>query len=285
MEEKKEEFKYTESYMQMHLSHFFAFNTVKYDVDNLYIFGWESDKFIKTRSGLIYEFEVKVSKSDFKNDFKNKKDKHIILEGEEKYGDKYLPKYYDCLEENKKRGQWAEMSFRKHADNDPYYLVGGHKRPNYFYYCVPPNMITVDEVPWYAGLVYIDEKGVITIAKKAPKLHGDKIDDNKLGLGEKFYFYMDNWRQKCKSAWRENATLRKQLQEEVDEKGHEMTYEQMKMFYDLYNEERANFIKREAELTHKNDEIWRYIHRLVNKIKEYDKDFNEWKFRKEFEES
>ena len=95
--EEDKDFKYTEEFMQAKLSNFFARNSVKYDVDGLYIFDWESDKLIETRAGLIYEFEIKVSKSDFKNDFKHKKDKHIILEGEERYGQKYLPKYYVFL--------------------------------------------------------------------------------------------------------------------------------------------------------------------------------------------
>ena len=78
--EKQSNFKFTEEYIQKKLDGFFAESTKKYVLENLYVFSWESDKLIETRSGLIYEFEIKVSKADFKNDFK-KKDKHVILEG------------------------------------------------------------------------------------------------------------------------------------------------------------------------------------------------------------
>ena len=70
----------TEQSIQQRLNHFFA--SWKYNVDGLYVFQWESDKLIWTKSGYIYEFEIKISRSDFKNDFKHKKEKHIILQGE-----------------------------------------------------------------------------------------------------------------------------------------------------------------------------------------------------------
>ena len=77
--EKTENFNFTEEYIQKKLDGFFASSTQKYVMENLYVFGWESDKLIETRSGLIYEFEIKISKADFKNDFKNKEDKHKVL--------------------------------------------------------------------------------------------------------------------------------------------------------------------------------------------------------------
>ena len=78
---KKEDkdFKFSEGFIQESLSRFFSPNSVKYDLDGLYVFDWESDKLLETRSGYIYEFEIKISKADFKNDFKHKKEKHIIL--------------------------------------------------------------------------------------------------------------------------------------------------------------------------------------------------------------
>ena len=149
------DFKFSEEFIQNALNGFFAFGTVKYNMDGLYVFDWESDKLLETKSGYIYEFEVKISRADFKNDFKHKKDKHIILAGEERYGDKYLPKYYEFLEENRKRGNWCEQNFLKSAANNPRYLVGGHKRPNYFYYTVPTDLIEVEEVPEYVQVSFM----------------------------------------------------------------------------------------------------------------------------------
>ena len=122
-------FKFTERYIQDVLNGFFAVNTQKYNIENLYVYAWESDKLIKTRSGLFYEFEIKVSRSDFKNDFKNKEDKHVILEGKEEF----LPSYGKILDENKHI--WEK-----------YYRVADKKKPNYFYYAVPEGLIDKTEV-------------------------------------------------------------------------------------------------------------------------------------------
>jgi hypothetical protein len=45
---------------------------------NLYVFDWESDLLFLTKSDYFYEFEIKVSRADFKNDFK-KVNKHEVL--------------------------------------------------------------------------------------------------------------------------------------------------------------------------------------------------------------
>ena len=91
-----QEFRFTESYIQSVLDGFLSVSSQKYVIENLYVFNWESDKLIETRSGLFYEFEIKVSRADFKNDFKNKKDKHAILEGR----DGLLPTYLDRRQSN-----------------------------------------------------------------------------------------------------------------------------------------------------------------------------------------
>lgn len=282
----KEDFKYTEEFMQAKLSNFFAYNTVKYDIDGLYIFEWESDKFIETRSGLIYEFEIKVSKADFKNDFKHKKDKHIILEGEEKYGDKYLPKYYEYLEKNRERGgEWAANEFKKYAENCQRYMVGGHKRPNYFYYCTPPGMVDVDDVPSYAGLVYVDKAGLITIKKKAPKLHSEKIKDDDLGLGEKFYFNMDSWRTKCKKALESRDFWKEKLDAELEEHGQGRAYKDLEDELEGYRKEyhRLNeqFEATKNRLYRNLNDNNRMIRRLVREVQKHDPDFDYGKLEDE----
>lgn len=50
----------------------------RYLINNLYVFGWESDYLALTRSGYWHEIEVKISKADFRKDFE-KKDKHESL--------------------------------------------------------------------------------------------------------------------------------------------------------------------------------------------------------------
>jgi hypothetical protein len=60
-----------------------------YRIENAYIFkyDWESDFFCVSGSGYSYEFEVKISKSDFKHDFL--KEKHKWLSGGD--GWKFIP--------------------------------------------------------------------------------------------------------------------------------------------------------------------------------------------------
>lgn len=186
------DFKFTEEYIQKKLDGFFAINTPKYVLENLYVFDWESDKFIETKSGLIYEFEIKISRSDFKHDF-DKKDKHAILEGKECI----LPSYQEKCE------KW---NVPLPAEN---YQVKDRKRPNYFYYAVPEGLVDESEVPEYAGLVYVlpegqyedkDGKycmGGFYVVKNAPKLHSEKYADDDLKLGEKFYYNMLSWKERC----------------------------------------------------------------------------------------
>jgi len=148
--EVKPEIKFTESKIQESLKNILS--QPRFLLKNLYVFGWESDLLILTQSGYWYEYEIKISRADFKNDFKHKADKHI----------KYL--------------QNVEYT----------------RKPNYFYYAVPENMISIDEVPEYAGLIYVTEYGSYRIIKHAPKLHKEKVDPNKLNLVDKFYCNMVN---------------------------------------------------------------------------------------------
>ena len=141
--------------------HFLSPSTKKYDIANLFIYGWESDYLIITQSMLAYEIEIKVSRSDFKNDVEHKKDKHLLLEGGGMLG-----------RFNKESGM-----------------------PNYFYYAVPDGLVQPDEVPEYAGLIYVKLWGT-EIVKEAKKLTDEKFDPEKMKLTDKFYYNMWNWRDK-----------------------------------------------------------------------------------------
>lgn len=50
----------------------------KYVLANSFIFHWESDFFSVTKTGTVYEFEIKCSKSDYKKDFE--KEKHLFFD-------------------------------------------------------------------------------------------------------------------------------------------------------------------------------------------------------------
>lgn len=259
-EEKTENFNFTEEYIQKKLDGFFASSTQKYVMENLYVFGWESDKLIETRSGLIYEFEIKISKADFKNDFKNKEDKHKVLKS---------PQYAQLFEE--------------------YFPIRTDKKPNYFYYAVPEGMITVDEIPEYAGLVYILSEGATSdmngkyvfnrfyIVKNAPKLHSIKYTDEELKLGEKFYYNMLSWKNKYRDE------RKKQLLSEGQEQ--KMTYAELLDKYEKTKREnkawKAIVDQNAKSYENLNDIVYennRVIRAYRDKMKKIDKDFNVFDF-------
>ena len=147
----KEEIKWSEELIQQQLRYnFLSPNSVKYFTENLNVYDWESDVLKITKSGYAYEFEIKISRADFKNDFKHKKKKHTLLESKE----------------------------------------SSSKIPNYFYYVVPEGLINDEEIPEHAGLIYVLGNIIgngrvyyqFQEIKKAPKLHSNKIDEISLNL-------------------------------------------------------------------------------------------------------
>ena len=130
-------------------------------MNNLYVYGWESDYLAITKSMYAYEVEVKISRADYSNDFR-KEDKHRILQGQ----------FEDKRRESVDTGDMARYG-----------------RPNYFYYCVPDGLILPDDVPPYAGLVYVCGRDIRKV-KEAPILHREKFDPEPYKMTDKFYF---NW--------------------------------------------------------------------------------------------
>ena len=151
--------KHTEQSIIKELHYRFPRQNVEFKLHNCFIFAWESDFFFITKSGYAVEIEIKISKADFKKD-SEKVDKHYKMR---------FPKVDKTIH--------------------PYSQI-----PNQFYYCCPDGMITADQLPPYAGLIYItDNRGVngVNIVKKAPYIHKEKLNFYKI-LCEKFYNkYMD----------------------------------------------------------------------------------------------
>lgn len=78
---------------------------------NVFLKKHEADIFLVTPSGYLYEYEVKITRSDFFADFK-KTNKHD--------------------------------------------LVKSGRRSNYFTYITPKDLVKLDEIPRYAGLIEVD---------------------------------------------------------------------------------------------------------------------------------
>lgn len=58
-------------------------------------------------------------------------------------------------------------------------IIGHTPLPNFFYYVCPKDLIKVEELPDYAGLIYVDEENLIGI-KTAPLMHKGKHDKIKI---------------------------------------------------------------------------------------------------------
>jgi hypothetical protein len=103
----------------------------------------ECDVISVSKSDYIYEYEIKTSRADFKKDFIKEKHTHIINE-----------KYTKTI-----KGQLT-------------YLL-----PNYFSFVTPKDLITIDEVPDYAGLIYMNEDSSFEVVKKPKLLHKTKANE------------------------------------------------------------------------------------------------------------
>lgn len=161
----------------------------KYRLENLYVFNWESDLLFLTPSGYWYEIEIKVSRSDFFND----------------------------------ANKMARGRRKSEVLADPN-SIG----PNYFYYAVPKDLITLDEIPDHAGLIEVDLTW--SEVKKAPRLKG-KIELNQARLADKFYYNWKNEKVAHKNTRRDIERLKKKysdtdalLNEEVNKAVSEERY-------------------------------------------------------------
>lgn len=113
----------------------------------------ECDILAISKADLIYEFEIKISRSDFKKDF-TKEHKHKVLENRKA---------------TQKSWRWKDG---EKVNEQTWFQI-----PNYFTYLCPAGMIKPEEVPEYAGLLYISEDcTTFEWIKKSPKLHDVRAD-------------------------------------------------------------------------------------------------------------
>ena len=157
--------------------------SAKYIVSNIYAFNsayGETDFFVANSSGYCYDIEIKVTRADFKADFKKRR-KHSILKSGT-YRNNWETATQGPLDSNNRR-TWLHV--KKHKD------IQAKQYPNRFYFAVPEGLISVDEVPDYAGLIYVDEYGNVSKVKEGKLLHKTKMNVEKL-LCTKFYHRMLN---------------------------------------------------------------------------------------------
>jgi len=102
----------------------------------------ECDVISVSKSDYIYEYEIKISRSDYKKDFIKEKHSQMIKENHTKII----------------KGEMMYLS------------------PNYFNFITPKGLISLEEVPEYAGLIYINDDLTFDIIKKPVLLHKTKAN-------------------------------------------------------------------------------------------------------------
>ena len=188
---------------------FRAFNSHEYKFTNVYYFNNESDWLSFLQSGFCYECEIKISRSDFKADFK--KEKHTIHKGNEIGSNLFLRKTGTQISTNlswefckefpeliesreyseygRLNGAFSRIHYHAHISSGiEFYSIDNKLIPNKFFYVVPKGLISIHEVPEYAGLIYVDELGNCTKIKDGKFLHKDKLDVKKL-FTKMYYSY------------------------------------------------------------------------------------------------
>lgn len=103
-------------------------------IPNFYYGTYEMDLFKLTASELVTEYEIKISRADFFNDFRK----------------------------------------QRYGDNKHNLFSQGKGDCNRFYFVTPKGLIRPEEVPKYAGLIYHTGNWYFEIAKNAPLIHKDK---------------------------------------------------------------------------------------------------------------
>lgn len=156
-----------------------------YKLSNSYVFDWESDFFSVSKTGYCYEVEIKISRSDFIADFK-KLNKHALFKDRKK-GIIII------------RGDESRVSIGRDQNNNWIYATATRIDyrepikciPNRFYYACPEGLLNIEDIPDYAGLIYVREPYCCDIIKEAPLLHKEKHDLTRKLLGKFYYMSLD----------------------------------------------------------------------------------------------
>lgn len=122
---------------------------------------WECDVFEITSAGFFYEYEIKMTRGDFWADASKIKNTNGRFDG----------------------NKWVWDKINKHEQLKTRHISG----PSRFWFVTPFELVTVDEIPRWAGLIYAKMTELkpewqtlystrLTLVKSAPRLHLQKCD-------------------------------------------------------------------------------------------------------------
>jgi len=124
---------------------------------NCYPRRWfECDLLAITRASYFYEYEIKLTVSDFRADAKKGQLPQHMIKYYKRYGFPEGKTKYDKLSDGSEYG------------------------PSKFWYIVPEGLIDVAQLPDFAGLIYITERNTHLFfceIKKAPRLHLNRMPE------------------------------------------------------------------------------------------------------------
>lgn len=141
---------------------------------------------------------MKVTRSDFLADFKKEEKHELLKKGKQtcftrrfsEWGGTYTRNYGYMPDLGGKRGEYVD----KVETCLIYFVNPQQKTPNRFYYCVPKGLISLDELPPYAGLIEIEDHGHYLepkYSKQAPMIHHNKVDHTKQLLTKFFHQHLN----------------------------------------------------------------------------------------------
>jgi hypothetical protein len=134
---------------------------------------WECDLFYVSRAGYLTEYEIKLSRADFKKDGQKSK-RHF----KSNYTDSGN---YDGYEE------WTTTKYGRLAASDT-------DGPSRFYYVTPIGLLTADEIPEWAGWIEVENRSKSGMLwthrrKEAPQLHKTKVSQDIMAHARSVCYY------------------------------------------------------------------------------------------------
>lgn len=158
---------------------------------NAQVFDWESDLLQVTKSRFVNEYEIKCSRADLMNDFKNKPEKHIGLKTGiyENRVYKHTKERIDKIKSTGEGMKYLEGWEKSLAKQKEFFPI-----PNYFWFVIVGfENFKLEEIPDYAGVMTFTPRrekeydhltkaqrylwGNIEFLRHAPRLHKNKLDD------------------------------------------------------------------------------------------------------------
>ncbi len=134
----------SEKIIQRSLFDFYNGLNHKLIAPNIYLHYSEADLITVQSSGYVNEIEIKLTKADFKRDFKKRKHRYMA--------------------------EAMKPKSRLHT-------------PNYFWFCCPQDLLSkIDfDIPEYYGILVVDENGALPIIHKRAKImHRDKVTNKQI---------------------------------------------------------------------------------------------------------